>query len=221
MSTDALATAMAIAEAEGLTLVPADNESGFKGVSRVSKQKAATNPFRVRVQHEGRDTVLGTFDSAAEAALCYARFVGPELCWQQAKRPRTKRGIGEGFGVGKHELLQKAASSASSVVECRIVGDGDDDERTGTVSSEICTIEGVVEACEGSPSSSNGSGGVATPRPPFAAQATPTPRWKRLRASRTEEFEVQLSAGDEAIVLPVPRGAVGGRVRVSIEFTVE
>ena len=221
MSTDALATAMAIAEAEGLTLVPADNESGFKNVNRV--EKAVTRPFRVRVRHEGKDVVLGTFDTAAEAALCYARFLGPELCWQQAKRPRTKRGegFGEGFGVGNHELLQKAASSASSVVECRIVGDGDDDERTGTVSSEICTIEGVVEACEGSPSSSNGSGGVATPRPPFAAQATPTPRWKRLRASRTEEFEVQLSAGDETIVLPVPRGAVGGRVRVSIEFTVE
>ena len=120
------------------------------------------------------------------------------------------------------DIGRGAASSASSVVECRIVGDGDDDdERTGTASSEICTVEGVVEACEGSPSSSNGSGGVATPRPPAEAHATPTPRWKRLRASRTEEFEVQLRAGDETIVLPVPRGAVGGRVRVSIEFSVE
>ena len=231
MSTDALATAMAIAEAEGLTLIRADNECGFSHVTATRNRNDEVVSYRVRVSHEGKEITFGAFQTAAEAALCYARHLGPEACWQPAKKPRRKPFAYkyEGFGVAQRELPRKPASPASSVVECRIVGEdeGDDDESAGMAVPEVCTVEGVVEACEGLPSSSNGGGsGGTTPwppvrqsRPPAETQLPPTPRWKRLRATRTEEFEVQLNAGDETIMLPVPRGVVGGRVRVRIEFS--
>ena len=230
MAADALATAMAIAEAEGLTLIRSSSAAGFKGVTP-NLRKTCGASFTARVNHEGKDAYLGSFDTAAEAALCYARHIGPEACWQQAQagvsaagRPRnptrTKRGFGEGIGVPQPQpqlLLLQEPSPTDNVVDCLIVGGDDEDESTstGTAASELCTVEAVVEACAGSPSSSNAS------RRPVEAQPTPAPRWKRIRATRTEQFEVQLNAGDATIVLPVPRGAVGGRVRVSVEFSVE
>jgi hypothetical protein len=60
------------AAAEGLQLVAAANATGFKGVSRSGKRFAAV------VGEGGRTTRLGTFDTAEEAALYFARRIGAE-----------------------------------------------------------------------------------------------------------------------------------------------
>jgi hypothetical protein len=75
-STPAMTAAEAYeaAAAEGLTLVPAENAAGFRGVSRHGGR------FQARVMEAGseRNRSLGTFASAEEAALCFARRFGPD-----------------------------------------------------------------------------------------------------------------------------------------------
>ena len=61
----------AVAQAEGLTLVVADNTTGYFGV-RFSKSKKST-PFRAHVRRGGKNAHLGYFTTAEEAALCIAR----------------------------------------------------------------------------------------------------------------------------------------------------
>ena len=69
------AQAHAAAAAEGPTLVPAENATGFMGVSASS---SATKPFKAQASRGGRQQHLGCFATAEEAALAVARFLGPE-----------------------------------------------------------------------------------------------------------------------------------------------
>ena len=66
-----------LAAAEGLQLLPADNVTGFKGVTRNSKvPKSPTFSAKMRLGNKIHN--LGcSFRSAAEAALVVARFLGP------------------------------------------------------------------------------------------------------------------------------------------------
>jgi len=60
------------AEAEGLTLRRSESSStGYKGVSFKSNIK--TRPYHAQVWRVGRNVSLGFFETAEEAALCYAR----------------------------------------------------------------------------------------------------------------------------------------------------
>jgi len=76
-----------LAEAEGLKLVPSDNATGYKAVTQTAASKRSgsvcLNPFTVNVKRQGynggKNSSLGMFPSAHEAALAYARFLGPEL----------------------------------------------------------------------------------------------------------------------------------------------
>ena len=56
-------------QAEGLTLVPSDNVTGFKGVSHIGRR------FRAHVGSGGARSYLGTFDTA----LGWALAIGPRL----------------------------------------------------------------------------------------------------------------------------------------------
>ena len=67
-----------LAEAEGLQLVASDNATGFKGVHFLGESKHA--PFRAEIRQGGRQHNLGTFTGPAEAALAYARRIGPAAC---------------------------------------------------------------------------------------------------------------------------------------------
>ena len=69
------AEAHAAAAAEGLSLVPAENPTGFKYVehSPLSRKQFRARPFR-----DGRQHDLGRFATAEEAALAVARFFGPQ-----------------------------------------------------------------------------------------------------------------------------------------------
>ena len=65
------------AEAEGLTLLVADNKTGYLGVhlSHPGKPK----PYQARVRRGGKDVYLGRFATAEEAALRVARSQAPPL----------------------------------------------------------------------------------------------------------------------------------------------
>ena len=65
------AEAHAAAEAEGLSLVPAENATGFKHVSR---NPLSRKPFKAQVTRNGCLQALGYFATAEEAALVVARF---------------------------------------------------------------------------------------------------------------------------------------------------
>ena len=67
----AAAEAVAAAEAEGLTLEPADNPTGYRHVSLVNN---GSKPFVGQVTHDGRHYHQGCFGTPEEAALAVARF---------------------------------------------------------------------------------------------------------------------------------------------------
>ena len=69
------AEAHATAAAEGLALLRADNPTGFKFVGHIDK---ASKPFKARVWQKRRNSHLGSFATAEQAALAVARFLGPE-----------------------------------------------------------------------------------------------------------------------------------------------
>ena len=59
------------AEAEGLTLLEADNKTGYVGVTL--DQRCSSKPYEARVRRGGKMVHLGSFATAEEAALCVAR----------------------------------------------------------------------------------------------------------------------------------------------------
>eukprot|EP00964_Phaeocystis_antarctica_P061382 scaffold36683_cov57-Phaeocystis_antarctica.AAC.4 len=65
------AKAVRQAEAEGLTLQPADSVAGYRGVRKNSGCKG--RPFYATVWRAGKEVHLGAFATAEEAALAYAR----------------------------------------------------------------------------------------------------------------------------------------------------
>ena len=59
------------AEAEGLTLLVADNTTGYFGVHL--SHPGQPKPYQAKVKRGGKDEHLGSFVTAEEAALCVAR----------------------------------------------------------------------------------------------------------------------------------------------------
>ena len=59
------------AEAEGLTLLVADNKTGYFGVHLNNPGKP--KPYQAQVSRGGKDVHLGSFATAEQAALCIAR----------------------------------------------------------------------------------------------------------------------------------------------------
>ena len=58
------------AEAEGLTLLRADNKAGYFGVCHLPGRP---KPYMARVKRGGKLVRLGSFATAEQAALCVAR----------------------------------------------------------------------------------------------------------------------------------------------------
>ena len=85
------AEAHAAAAAEGLTLLRAENATGFKGVSRGG---SVSKPFQANLYNAGRTNHLGYFATAEEAALAVARFLGQEV----PAPPGRKRPAASGAG---------------------------------------------------------------------------------------------------------------------------
>eukprot|EP00964_Phaeocystis_antarctica_P041869 scaffold23973_cov45-Phaeocystis_antarctica.AAC.2 len=86
------------AQAEGLTLLRADNTTGYLGVRHECKSK--TNPYRTQVWRGGKKLYLGCFATAEEAALCIARSPeGREAAERVASAPPPRRSEEEGQGT--------------------------------------------------------------------------------------------------------------------------
>ena len=83
------------AEAEGLTLLEADNKAGYFGVSL--NQPGQSKPYQARVCRGGKVVSLGSFATAEEAALCVAR--SPEGRAAAAKRAAPQLSEEEGKGT--------------------------------------------------------------------------------------------------------------------------
>ena len=92
--------AMQQAQAEGLTLVVAENTAGYYCVV---KGKSKANPFRAVVWRGGKDVHLGGFATAEEAALCVART--PE---GQAAAARAAAAPPPARSLTSEEALQQA-----------------------------------------------------------------------------------------------------------------
>ena len=93
------AEAHRLAAAEGLVLVLAPgNASGFKGVSRNNGSISPKSGYCAQFCQGGKTVRLGSFSSAAEAALAYARHLGAVTALQErdGKAPWQQRTPGGG-----------------------------------------------------------------------------------------------------------------------------
>ena len=70
---DAADAAVRQAEAEGLTMQPSGNATGYRGVRKDCRSKSKVKPFFATVWRAGKTVYLGAFATAEEAALAYAR----------------------------------------------------------------------------------------------------------------------------------------------------
>ena len=82
------------AEAEGLTLLVAENKTGYFGV--YLDKPGQPKPYQAQVRRGGKQVTLGCFATAEEAALCIAR--SPEGRAAAAKRaaPQVSEEDGKG-----------------------------------------------------------------------------------------------------------------------------
>ena len=83
--TDAAEAAVHQAEAEGLRLQPSDNATGFRGVYSDACSRHKVKPFKASYKKAGKNVHIGSFATAEEAALAYART--PEVQAAEARAP--------------------------------------------------------------------------------------------------------------------------------------
>ena len=84
---DAAEAAVRQAEAEGLTLQPSDNATGYRGVYSDACSRHKVKPFKASFRKAGKNVHLGSFATAEEAALAYART--PEAQAAAARAPKA------------------------------------------------------------------------------------------------------------------------------------
>ena len=108
------AEAYAAAAEEGLSLLRAENPTGFKGVAF---SDIVSKPFKASPYHGGRSRHLGYFVTAEEAALAVGRFLGPAGTAAQpgCKRPAASDGLSAAMGTNKRG--KKPADAEVFVVE--------------------------------------------------------------------------------------------------------
>ena len=94
------------AEAEGLTLLVADNKTGYFGVNSNQSRKL-TKPYQAQVTRGGKSVYLGSFATVGEAALCVARSPeGQAAAERAAAAPAplaSDNGVGDGAGMKEGE----------------------------------------------------------------------------------------------------------------------
>ena len=108
------------AEAEGLTLVRSESSrTGFKCVAltpKGSRSKNYTKPYKVEVRRGGKLVYLGSFATAGEAALCYART--PEA---QATAPQLPAASSRKRKVRSEEQPPDGPADVVVILEGRLV----------------------------------------------------------------------------------------------------
>ena len=98
------------AEAEGLTLLKADNKAGYFGVHLSNSGKP--KPYQAKVRRGGKQGSLGCFATAEEAALCIARSPeGQEAAMRRESRTAKKRPVAAAALASEEEARQVACAN--------------------------------------------------------------------------------------------------------------
>jgi hypothetical protein len=109
-----------LAAEEGLVLVRHNNATGFKGVTL--SHCSLRSPYQAHSRCKGRKVHLGVFATAWEAALCYARHVGPEQARREAEDAEDivvpgdttpRRGVGCAEGLSVSSLPAKSQEAVA------------------------------------------------------------------------------------------------------------
>ena len=223
MDATAEAKAERLAAEEGLGLHRAPGTiSGYRCVKDRSRELPNSDrPFQVAIREANTTVDLGYYPTAHEAALVYARHVGP------GKAPGTARlatrHIGRGF------------EQPAPIVPCRVVAmhamegqasnddDGESDSLPVTVGSELVTAPHFEPS---GPVSHDGASSCAATSPsapdlPTAA-AVAQASGKRIRRTMLDEYELDFPLAQRvrkhALSFEVPPGAVRAQVAVTFHF---
>ena len=207
MAEDADAKAERLAAAEGLVLVRSNNKTGFSNVYPVQGSLAGLVRVEVGSTAGGKREHLGSFATAAEAALAYARYLGPERSRALAEKPRAKP---PARMKDDHEFGQpRIASSTSHEVACVAADDDDDyDEDDGGL-AVVYAESAVAYGGGGSPSD-------ATTTP---TAATAAPALKKRRVVHEYELRLGAAAGQRqvTVTIDVPPGATLGTLTAAFD----
>ena len=103
----------AAVEAEGLTLITDDSSTGFLGVGPMLRP-TAKKKFRADIGPHDDKKYLGTFATAEEAALAYARALGPEGVKTYLETVQS-----EAPPMTKEQVLAAVASEGLALVRSR------------------------------------------------------------------------------------------------------
>jgi hypothetical protein len=204
----AVTKALRLAQEENLCLLPANTPSGYKCV------QCRANRFIVNVHMQGKTTQLGSYSTAPEAALAYARHIGPARCAVEARRPppssHKSAGSREPCGFG---LAFGQPSGDQAIVAYA----DDDDEGDGHVDAEAITVVSTVAppaAPELPP---------PLPPPPPPATGAGGSGVKRRRRVVQDEYELELAPPTDRVRtqrldFEVPAGARRASVTVVYHF---
>lgn len=122
---DAEGMAQSLADAEGLALIRADNQSGYRYVTVDPRKSTSRSGLAYRARGTGTHKFsLGEFFSAHEAALAVARFLGPKVSHEKAAvtgRQVHGLAIQTEFGVPRKRGLDDTSEQTATVVECCVV----------------------------------------------------------------------------------------------------
>ena len=201
---EAEAEAVRCADAEGLTLVRSSNQAGYRGIS------LGRGGFTARASSglDGRDYYIGSYKTAVEAALAYARYIGPVESARQAAAPLQRRCAprqrGRSFGEPRFRADQQSDGMA---VQCEAFSDNEDNSHSSIVPAVV--IDG-----------DHASGSTAQ------SATAPTPRvelLKRKRATQSVRVEYEFVSSTETptLTIPVPRSIRGRLATVMVEFVVD
>ena len=143
------------AEAEGLTLLKADNTTGYCGVT-YNPQVGKPKPYQARVMRGGKKVHLGSFATAEAAALYIARSPEGRAAAKRA-RPLTSEEVGRrGARSLKHkelpgcrEHMLTAVGARSAEEEAEEVGAQEEAEEEAEMELiEVVEVVGAEEAEE-------------------------------------------------------------------------
>ena len=109
---------LAVSDVEGLTLLKADNTTGYFGVALRSPGRP--KPYHAQVRRGGKMVYLGCFATAEEAALCVARSPEGQAAAQKAAaatRPLASEEEGTGPFVKEEGVVPPMPPDAYVKVE--------------------------------------------------------------------------------------------------------
>jgi hypothetical protein len=235
-----------LAAAEGLELVPSDGQSGFKKVYKDGRNALPMYDVKITMSPGDTRRIGKTFKTAAEAALAYARYIGPA---QSAKEAAHAREVLRQRATHGGRTKGRPSQGPSSQLEppttpsyLRAIDYTSDHNASTPQTTAVHTVESTIDddsggevqevvasvAClEGSDFKPPPPLIVAEPpkvlEPAATSSAPPAEMTRtRKRSRRTDEYEVTVCREAGTITLPLPAEAVRCReMTVKISYEVE